>query len=331
MKWSAVASGGPLTHPTAEVVIADRQTVDLYDEARRVGRTDIGVLIVGETGTGKDVLARHIHACSARANGPFVRVNCAGLPDSLLESELFGYERGAFTGADRRKQGYFEAATGGTIFLDEIGELSAAAQAKLLHVLDTRQIVRLGSTTNQTIDARVVCATHRDLPALVAETRFRADLFFRISPVILRVAPLRNRPAEIPLLASLFARDMAERMGVPVPSIEAEALALLATHSWPGNARELRNAVERACALSASSCLGVELFAGVVPVPTAPGRELGEALSRPAAPRRLPDDERAGIEAALAAEGGNQTRAALRLGMPRRTLVFKLSRLRGRG
>ena len=184
---------------SGDIVVADPAMARVYASVRKVARMpSTTVLLLGETGTGKDVIARQLHAWSQRAGKPFARLNCASIPDNLLESELFGHERGAFTGADRRRAGYFEATTGGTLFLDEIGELSQAAQVKLLNVLESRTIVRLGGTAEVPVDVRVVCATHRDLRAMVDEQRFRADLYFRISPFVVRIPPLRDRTTEIP-------------------------------------------------------------------------------------------------------------------------------------
>jgi two-component system, NtrC family, response regulator AtoC len=309
-----------------DVVVADPEMARLYADVRKVARMPTTtVLIVGETGTGKDVLARRLHAWSPRADKPFARLNCAGIPETLLESELFGYERGAFTGADRRKLGYFEATAGGTLFLDEIGELSAGAQVKLLNVLENRSVVRLGGTAEVPVDVRVVCATHRDLPTLVAEERFRADLYFRISPFVVHIPPLRQRRTEIPLLANVFAQQITAQLGYPPPLLSPAVMAMLTAHAWPGNARQLRNALEHAFAVSEGSVLEVEHFA-----PEIRGEAALSAIMAPRAHLNR-DAERALIEQALVAEGGNQTRAAARLGMPRRTLVYKLAQYRRGG
>jgi two-component system response regulator AtoC len=309
-----------------DVVVADPEMARLYASVRKVARMPTTVLVLGETGSGKDILAQRLHAWSPRATKPFVRVNCAGLPDSLLESELFGHERGAFTGADRRHVGYFEAANQGTLFLDEIGELSQGAQLRLLHVLENRTVTRLGGTSPIPIDVRVVCATHRDLQTLVTEERFRADLYFRISPFIVRVAPLRQRPAEIQLLADVFVGQFAEHIGSPPPTIAPDAIALLMDYAWPGNVRELRNAVEHAFVMAEGTTLRKDHFA---PQIRGLARDLPPPMSATTAIRkRLLEVERKTIEEALTMEGGNQTRAAARLGMPRRTLVHKLTQYR---
>jgi two-component system, NtrC family, response regulator AtoC len=306
-----------------DIVIADPEMARLYASVRKVAKMPTTVLILGETGSGKDVLAQRLHAWSSRSAKSFVRINCAGIPESLLESELFGHERGAFTGADRRKGGYFEAANEGTIFLDEIGELSEAAQVKLLHVLENRTVTRLGGTTPIPIDVRVVCATHRDLQALVAKERFRADLYYRISPFMVRVPPLRQRPAEIELLANVFVRQLAQQIDQPPPTIAPGAITLLTGYRWPGNVRELRNAVEHAFVMAEGATLRKEHFA-----PEIRGIASAPAGSSPHMRQRITDVERKTIEEAIAAEGGNQTRAAVRLGIPRRTLVHKLTKYR---
>jgi DNA-binding NtrC family response regulator len=311
------------TAPVADAVddpyvLADEAMRRLYSDARRVARAPCTVLITGETGTGKEVLAEYIHRASPRASGPFVRLNCAALPETLLESELFGFEKGAFTGADRRREGWIEAASGGTLYLDEIGEMPLAMQAKLLRVLETSRVTRLGASSEIRLDLRIVCATHRDLQAAVAAGRFRADLYYRLATVVLTIQPLRERPAEIPLLASRFAAAFAANLGTVTPSFDPEATALLLRHRWPGNVRELRNAVERAVALCCDARITVaDLPDGVRVKPTGSPGPMRE---------RLDEAERRAIESAIAAENGNQTRAARRLGISRRNLVYKLTK-----
>jgi DNA-binding NtrC family response regulator len=303
---------------STDVALADPEMVRVYGSGRKIAPMATTVLILGETGTGKDVLARYIHSWSPRADRPFVRVNCAGIPDSLIESELFGHEKGAFTGADRRRAGYFEAAHGGTIFLDEIGDLSLSAQVKLLHVLENRTVTRLGGTEALPIDVRIVSATHRDLPAFVAAGGFRSDLYYRISPFVIRIPPLRDRRIEIPLLANIFIRQFADAMRVPTPAIAPEAYDRLAKRDWPGNVRELKNAVEHAFAMAEGRALTPEHFSEERATSSPPG----------ILDRRRVHVEWASIEEALRAEDGNQTRAAARLGMPRRTLVHRLAQHR---
>jgi two-component system response regulator AtoC len=232
------------------VLVADPAMVQLFALARRLGELETTVLILGETGVGKEVVARQIHRASPRAAGPFVRLNCSAIPPTLLESELFGHERGAFTGAARRHGGFFEAAHGGTLFLDEIGELPLTAQVKLLGVLENREVRRLGSTLGHPIDVRIISATHRDLQSEVKRGHFRADFYYRLSAFTLVVPPLRERRAEISPLAEMFVEDSARRERVPKPTMDPEAITTLIRHSWPGNVRELRNAMEHAVVLA---------------------------------------------------------------------------------
>jgi len=216
----------------------------LFEMAARVAETDATVLILGESGTGKDLLAQEIHVRSPRAGGPFVAVNCAALPENLIESELFGYEKGAFTGAAQQKKGKFELASGGTIFLDEIGDMNPVTQAKVLRALENRVIERLGGTTPIAVDVRVISATHRDLPKEVAAGRFREDLFYRLRVVTLDVPPLRARKEDLPLLVEAFLALHAPRVGA-VRRASREALEAIGRYDWPGNVRELKNALER--------------------------------------------------------------------------------------
>jgi two-component system, NtrC family, response regulator AtoC len=313
-------------HDAAAIfVVADVAMNRVFAVARRLALVDTTVLILGETGVGKEVLAREIHARSTRNRAPFVRVNCPSLPENLLESELFGYERGAFTGAVRNKIGFFEAAQGGTLLLDEIGDFPLHLQVKLLAVLENHCVLRLGGTREIPIDVRVVCATHRDLQAEVAAERFREDLFYRINPFTLRIPPLRERPAEVLLLAGLFARQCAQRMAIAVPVISPEAASALVAYRWPGNVRELRNSVEHAIVLQDSGVIGPEHLPETV-------RFASESPSaEPINPKvpmrdRVSDLERSVIEKALAAEGGNQTRAAQKLGISRRALIYKIQK-----
>jgi formate hydrogenlyase transcriptional activator len=243
---------------------------DVLKQAALVAPADTTVLIVGETGTGKELLARLIHERGARAKGPFVAVNCAALPDTLVESELFGHEKGAFTGAVARKPGKFEIAHRGTLFLDEIGDLPAEAQAKLLRVLQERQVQRIGGTQTIPVDVRVIAATNHDLTTAIAEGRFRSDLFYRLSVFPLRLPALRERPEDIDVLASHFVRQLAARLRKPVRDLTPEVLARLRGYDWPGNIRELHNVLERAVILCQSEVLDTDLVT-VVPMGQ-PGR-----------------------------------------------------------
>ncbi|MEM1029559.1 MAG: sigma 54-interacting transcriptional regulator [Myxococcota bacterium] len=338
----ATTSRGPAgtPHPhlegvPEEVCVADPSMVKVFHVAQRLAHSDTMVLITGETGTGKEVLAGQIHRRSRRARGPYVRLNCAAIPEALLSSELFGHERGAFTGADRRKIGHFEAADGGTLLLDEIGELSPGMQVKLLRVLESRSVLRLGARDETPVDVRVLCATHRHLPDEVAAGRFREDLFYRVSAFTLRVPPLRERPVEVTMLAELFLRQHAAASGRVPPRISAEAVAALRAHRWPGNVRELRNALEHAYVMCDGPVIGPEHLP-----PTLATSVSEAAVSEPVASAPTADGpagtghvkdqlaalERTRIEEALTGEGGNQTRAAKALGMSRRALIYKMEK-----
>lgn len=319
------------------VVVCDPAMRTLYTEAARVARATINVLLLGETGVGKEVLARAIHAHSPRAKGPFIGVNCGAFAESLLESELFGSERGAFTGAVARA-GLFEAAGGGTVFLDEVGELPLGTQVKLLRVIEERVVTRLGSTRARPIDVRVLAATNRDAEADSRAGRLRPDLYFRLNGVALKIPPLRDRPHELEALAASFltaaCRDL-ER--VPALVFSPAALQALGRYVWPGNVRELRNAVERAAVMCTESTILPEhlppaLLAAIRTSPARPAApEPTLAQTVPATPQSLPSAmkalERSRIVEALQRSGGNQSEAARQLGMPRRTLVSRLSGL----
>jgi diguanylate cyclase (GGDEF)-like protein len=315
-----------------ELIVADAQMRRLHELIGRIADAPMTVLVQGETGSGKELVAEALHRRSARREAPLVKLNCASLPETLLESELFGYERGAFTGADKRKIGYFEAAMGGTLFLDELGEMPLSLQAKLLRALERRVITRVGGTQEIPVDVRVVAATNRDLEQEIARGRFREDLFFRVSAFTLVVPPLRDRRAEIPLLAEHFARRFARELGQPAPVITPAAKELLARHAWPGNVRELRNAIERAVVLQTGGTIGPEHLPERVRE-AGSGAALGGAGGVvPAAAgavdmrEHIADVERAAIVAALDACGGNQTRAAEKLGISRRALIYKMEK-----
>jgi two-component system response regulator AtoC len=292
----------------------------LYETASRVARTPIAVLVTGETGVGKELLATAIHERSPRKQAPFVTLNCAALAPQLLESELFGHERGAFTGADRSKPGLLESAHGGTVFLDEVGEMALDLQAKLLRVLEDRKVRRVGATTDRAIDVRFVSATNRDLEAAVAAGTFRRDLYYRLKGVVLTIPPLRTRTSEIRMLAEGF---LAAAAPDRLLELSASTLELLLAHTWPGNVRELRQAMEHAAALSD----GPRIEPSDLPSDIARSHAIAPPISTPAA-AVLRDDlaaiEKRRIVDALAACDGNQTRAAEMLGMPRRTLVTRI-------
>ncbi|HVV87506.1 MAG TPA: sigma 54-interacting transcriptional regulator [Kofleriaceae bacterium] len=316
----AAADGG------GDLVIADATMRRIYQLVDRIATTGLTVLILGETGVGKEVVAEAIHRRSGRAAGPLVKLNCAAVAESLLEAELFGHEKGAFTGADRRRIGYFEAASGGTLFLDEIGEMPSELQAKLLRVLERKAVTRIGGTAEVPVDVRVVVATHRDLDADSKSGRFRQDLYYRIAGFTLVVPPLRDRKAEIVPLAEQFAARFAAELGVPTPAITDAAQAALVAYDWPGNIRELKNAIDRALVLAGDGPITpVELPDKVFAV----AREDEPAAAEPGARgvrSKLAEVERTAIAAALDECGGNQTHAARKLGLSRRALIYKMER-----
>ena len=291
---------------------------------RVVAPTDATVLIQGETGTGKELIAEAIHKCSDRSSGPFVKVNCAAIPSGLLESELFGHERGAYTGACTRSIGRFERANRGTLFLDEIGDLPLELQPKLLRVLQERQFERLGGSATIHTDVRVICATNRHLIEMTEERQFRADLFYRLSVFPIELPPLRERPEDIRLLVHHFALDYAGRMQKPITTVSEEFIVALAGRSWPGNVRELQNFIERSVILSTGAVLN-----GSLPelTDTTPAGSKSAELS---APVTLKEAERSHILQTLQQTKGvvgGQNGAAFRLGLPRTTLISKMKRL----
>jgi transcriptional regulator with GAF, ATPase, and Fis domain len=293
----------------------------------RVAPTESTVLLLGETGTGKGLAARELHAGSPRAAGPFVHVDCAALSASLVESELFGHERGAFTGAVGPRAGRLEAARGGTLFLDEIGELELPLQGKLLRALQDRRFERLGGTRTLALDARVVAATHRDLRAAVRAGRFRPDLYFRLCVFVIELPPLRARPEDVALLVRSTLPGMARRLGLAPPRVAPAFLAAAAAHPWPGNVRELLNTLERALLLAEDGVLGggvareaIEAGSLASPESPLPGWDVeSTARSEEASHER--------IAAVLRATGGNVSRAARRLGVARTTLRWQVQRL----
>jgi len=295
----------------------------LFRAVRRVAGSRASILVRGESGTGKELVARAIHELGPRRDAPFVAVNCAAIPETLMESELFGHERGAFTDAREARMGKFEAAGGGTLFLDEIGEISPAVQAKLLRVLQERTIERLGGGRPIEVDVRIVAATNRDLEAAVAAGEFRSDLYYRINVVPLEVPPLRARRDDIPLLVASFLERLAADEGGPRRELSAEAWEALQRHDWPGNVRELENAIERATTLAEGPGIGLEdlpeevRLAGLKAAVRAGQMPFDEAVSR---------FERDLLQEALERARWNQTRAAEHLGITRRQLKLKMDR-----
>ncbi|NMC71267.1 MAG: sigma-54-dependent Fis family transcriptional regulator [Myxococcales bacterium] len=302
--------GGPALEPVRSLV-------------RAVAPRDTTVLITGESGTGKELVARAIHALSRRSAGPFVAVNSAAIPAELVEAELFGHEAGAFTGAGSGRPGVFEAAAGGTVFLDEVGDLPAAAQAKLLRVLQERTVTRLGAVRAFEVDFRLIAATHRDLEALVRQGRFREDLYYRVAVLPLALPPLRERPGDLEPLVAHFLRELEPARTVPVSPAAWERLR---AHRWPGNVRELRNALERALVLSGGGPIEPQHLQLEAPAAASPAGPGGGGTT-------LRDLERRAILEALEATGGNRKAAAARLGISLRTLQYRLKEygLAGRG
>jgi transcriptional regulator with PAS, ATPase and Fis domain len=308
--------------PTPALLGVSGAIREVIEQVRQIAPTHIPALILGETGTGKELVARAIHEESPRAQKPFVAVNCGALPDSLLESELFGHRKGAFTGADRDKRGLFEHAAGGTIFLDEIGDTSPAFQMKLLRVLESKEIRALGDTQTIAVDVRVVSATHRDLDAAIEEGSFRQDLYYRLNAVTIFVPPLRRRRVDIPFLAQHFAEDLGAAHARRI-TLSEDFLESLSQREFPGNVRELRNAVERAIALAAPGEPVTREH--LEPTP----REGGQAVLDFEGPlKELVDRvETQAIRAALERAGGNRSRAAEALGITAPGLRYKLRRL----
>jgi two-component system response regulator FlrC len=299
-----------------EIVTRDPATLAVLAVADRAAATSATALITGESGTGKELLARRIHNRSSRADGPFVAVNCASIPESLAESELFGHEKGAFTGADSRRPGRFEQATGGTLLLDEVGELSQALQAKLLRVLEERVVERVGGRQPVPVDLRLVAATNRRLEDDVAAGRFRADLYYRLDVVRLDLPPLRDRVGDLELLVPALVDQLAARLGVDPKPVSEQSLRRLASHHWPGNVRELRNVLERSLIIAAGPEIRPE------DLPAFGGGTLASPSPEPSLSLR--ERERGAILAALEQTEGHRERAARLLGISVRTLYNRL-------
>ena len=322
----------------AEIVGESAEIVDALDTIRRVANTDCSILITGETGSGKELFARAAHRASNRRAKPFIPVNCAALPETLIEAELFGHVKGAFTGAMTARAGRFLSAQGGTLFLDEIGDLPLSAQAKLLRVLEERVVCPVGADSDIAIDVRIVAATHRNLEQMVAEGKFRADLYFRLSVVPLHLPALRERGDDFDIIVDLTLIRMCERTGRDLMTLEPSARVAIRTYSWPGNVRELAHRIERAALLAR----GTQIAEGDLSLPTSqtPIRVIRSVItaegSGPIPKQDVLDDstldlrsaleavERSMIDRALSKANGNRTEAAALLGLNRTTLVEKL-------
>jgi formate hydrogenlyase transcriptional activator len=305
-----------------EIIGADRGLRHVLDAVRMVAPADAAVMIHGETGAGKEVIARAIHEQSRRSHGPYVKINCAAIPAGLLESELFGHERGAFTGAWTQTTGRFQMADRGTLFLDEVGDLPLELQPKLLRILQEQEFERLGSGRTIRVDVRVIAATNRDLEQMVRDRQFRPDLYYRLNVFPILVPPLRERSEDIPQLVWHFVRRFAERMNKDIDAIPDGVMDMLKFHAWPGNIRELQNFIERAVILSSG------------PVPRPPLSELKPmAMARPAepaSPRTLAEAQREHIVEVIREAGGmvgGRSGAAARLGMARTTLLYRMRKL----
>jgi two-component system response regulator AtoC len=327
---------GPLVEADTDVVVKNAAMKEVVATAKRLASSTVAVLIHGETGTGKEVIARAIHEGGPRKKHPLRTINCAAIPGMLIESVLFGHEQGAFTGADKASKGIFEQADGGTVFLDEVGELAAAAQAALLRVLETKRVTRVGGDREIAVDIRLIAATHRDLEAMVEAAKFRQDLMYRLNTVTVRIPPLRERVDEIRLLAERFLKEARKQSGGDVRTIAPDAMAALESYTWPGNVRELKNVIERAVALAEGKAIAL-----------ADLTERVRGGSRSASPTDAPPIGEASVDEpgdgvagdyrehvrryeaklivqALHKTGGNQTEAAKQLGLPLRTLVHKI-------
>ena len=314
------------------LVAASPAMREIYELVERAAEFKTTVLVTGESGVGKEVVARAVHGLSDRANAPFVPLNCGAIPEQLIESELFGHMRGAFTGAESEARGMFREADGGTLFLDEIGELPLATQVKLLRVLQEEEVRPVGAAKSYPVDVRILAATARDLEGMVEAGTFRADLFYRLNVFLLHIPPLRERSEDVPVLADQLLAALSRRIGKPAAPLDREALAALCNHSWPGNVRELENTLERALILTRDGRVTKDLFPFVAVAVAAPAPPL--AATAADVPAAVPEDlsiKRRGraledrlIRLALVRTGGNRTRAAQLLEISARALQYKL-------
>jgi transcriptional regulator with PAS, ATPase and Fis domain len=317
------------TDVVLEPVMLSRSMRNLDRVVQAVAPKEVVVTLIGESGTGKEILARRIHQLSPRRAGPFVPINCAAIPESLFESELFGHERGAFTGATERVRGKVEASSGGTLFLDELGELPLPMQAKLLRFLENRKFMRVGGSTKVTVDTRLVCATLRPLEEEIRAGRFRSDLYYRIEGITLEIPPLRDRPADIGALTEQFLAELSAFHGVARPKLGRATAAALEAYAWPGNVRQLRNAIERLCLLRPGKTVRLTDLPTSLQRPASPTREQrsahGPSIEVPLG-QLLETTVHQVLLAVLDAEKGNRTRTAERLGVSLRTVQRHLAR-----
>ena len=305
---------------TGEFIGLSRAMKEVFGLIEKVAPSKASVVITGQSGTGKEMVARAVHNASPRREKPFIAINCSAIPPTLLESEIFGYERGAFTGADQRRLGCFELADGGTLFLDEVGEIHPDLQAKFLRVLEEERLRRLGGKNEVTVDVRVIAATNRDLKEQIRTGQFREDLYFRLNVFNIQLPPLRDRPEDIPSLVDHFVRRFARDGGKKIRGVTPQALRRLSDYRWPGNIRELRNCVERAVLL----CDGDQI--GESHLPSEVMEKDGEAALRLPLGLKLRDMDRAYIEATIVRFGGNKAKSAQALGISEKTLYNKLHR-----
>jgi len=311
------------------------QVSDLVEQVRTVAGTSFTVLVVGETGSGKELVAQAIHRESERRGKPFVAIDCGAIPEQLLESELFGHEKGAFTGAERKKQGRFQLAQGGTFFLDEVGNLPMNLQAKLLRVLESRQVQPVGADRSAALDVRFVAATNHDLPARAAEGQFRADLYFRLAQYTITLPALKDRPLDIPYLAHRFLAEASVELRRPVQQIVPNALEQLVAHLWPGNVRELRNVIRQAVLMTKDLMIGRDVVRALLGKPGAARHTVGATSTclslREVAAEAAEAAERRAISEALREAHGNKSRAARALDTDYNTLHIKMKRFGIRG
>ena len=307
----------PRVRPNSFGILGQSKAIrKVLTEAEKAAASAATALVLGESGTGKELVARAIHYSSSRAAAPFVPVNCGAIPEKLLESELFGYVKGAFTGANESRAGFFQTADGGTIFLDEVNEMSPAMQVKLLRVLQDKQVCMVGARKTQKIDVRIVASSNRDLRGLVVKGAFREDLFFRLNVVSIKIPPLRDRSDDIALLISHFAAKFADDLGKPAPEFSNEALQVLINYAWPGNVRELENIIQRLLIMTDKK---------TIEVPDLPSIMRYSAMSESISFRSLAEEESAYVRRVLASVGGNKSRAAQILRIDRKTLRDKLN------